>query len=164
MPRILASVAALSFVLVACSAEPAPDCAGSFHAHGSLTLEQRAVVANVFARWNTLAGREVVRLVPGDAADVTCSVRVYEGEDLGLWEPSMGSLSIAPDRMRDHAPGCAEHLDACVEAVLLHETGHALGLKHTRERSVMSEGGELVTAFTPTDMTECRRAGVCSVR
>lgn len=43
---------------------------------------------------------------------------------------------------------------------LLHEQGHALGLAHVGA-GVMRKRISSSTAFTPEDIEECRRAGVC---
>lgn len=155
---------AVIVALVGCGCNERPDCAGHYHAHRTLSGEHHALAVAAFAKWNTLAGRDVVQMVPGEVDDVTCSVRVREGEDLGLWDPEDGSISIAPDRMRDHAPGCSTRMTDCIEAVLLHETGHALGLAHTPSSAgaaVMSADGELLLEFTSADCTACRAAGVC---
>jgi hypothetical protein len=150
--------------LVGCAAEQEPACDGSFHAHRTLTPEARAHVEVAFAKWNELAGRDVARFVEGDPDDVTCSVRIDENAGaLGLFSHEDGSLALAPARLRTEAPGCAAQMGDCIEAVALHETGHALGLVHTSDAGhVMSPDGELLLAFTDADRAECSRAGVCA--
>lgn len=153
----------LALLLTGCGAERAQECVGEYHAHATLTPEAHIATAAAFAKWNALAGREVIRLVPGDPSDTTCAVRVDEATGtLGLWQPSDGSISLAPARMQSEAPGCDKQLPDCIEATALHEAGHALGLQHVAGSGhVLSEGGELVLGFTPADQAECARVGVC---
>lgn len=169
--RILTRMRALLYVALAvaaynavgCDAEPVPACGGSYHAHRTLTPEARAETERAFAAWRELAGRDVVRFVDGDPDDATCSVRVDEGiGKLGLFRPADGSIALAPARMHDEAPGCSAQMSDCIEAVALHETGHALGLEHTKDAGhVMSPDGELLLVFTDADRAECLASGVC---
>ena len=153
----------LMLALFAVGCAKPPDCEGSYHAHRSLSAEQTSQVQVAFAKWNAFVGRDVVRLEPGDEDDTTCSVRVDESTgDLGLFRHDDASISFAPDYMREHAAGCTTHLADCIEATLLHETGHALGLLHVPGAgNVMSADGELVLDFTDADRAECTRVGVC---
>lgn len=151
-------------LLGGCAAPDVPQCEGRFHAHRTLSVEDQGAVARAFAKWNELAGRPVLTLEAGDPDKVTCSVRVDETTgDLGLWVPTDGAISVAPARMRDTAPGCASRMRDCVEAVVLHEAGHALGLEHSTAAgaSVMAADGELVLEFASVDREQCRAVGVC---
>jgi hypothetical protein len=149
--------------LPACSSEPA-DCRGHFRADASLTPAMRARVASAFGKWNAAAGRTELVLEDAGQDDGTCSVRVDEraSSDLGLWDPNDGTIALAPERLQREAPGCAGQLDDCIEAVALHEAGHALGLSHVPdEHHVMSATGELVLDLTDEDRDVCVRAGAC---
>ena len=156
----------LVMLLVAgCAAAPATECGGTYHLHASMKAEDVAPVRAAFAKWNALAGHEVARLEEGDPDDTTCSVRLDEttGDHLGLWSHSDGSIALSPERMRTSAPRCYAAMDDCVEATMMHELGHGLGLGHVPEApAVMASEGMLVLEFRDADLAECARAGVCS--
>lgn len=151
----MAMVAAL-FVLGGCATETSVDC-GRFRLDASVTPAQKASVERAGAAWDAFAGRPVVSW--DDSA--TCVVAVNEHEHLGSWSSADGVLALSPERMRAEAPGCATHMAECVEAVALHELGHALGLEHVDGRAVMSATGELLTTFTDVDRAACVDAHLC---
>lgn len=159
--RILA--AAIALLAVGCASEPMPDCGGSYHAHRTLTPEARVRAEAAFATWRGLATRDVVHFVDGDPDNATCSVRIDEGGTaLGRFSHEDASIAIAPERIRTEAPGCASRMGDCIEAVVLHEAGHALGLEHVEGTGhVMSTEGDLLLDFTDADRAECERVGVC---
>lgn len=155
----LFAVAAVA--LAGCASEAPATCEGSYHLHVSVPAAEAGPVRSAFARWNALAGRDVARLEDGDPNDGMCAVRLDETTgDLGLWSPADGSIALSPERMRAEAPGCADRMSDCVEATVLHELGHGLGLKHV-PGGVMAAGGELALEFGAADRTECARVGVC---
>lgn len=173
MLRIAQVVGVFLFLLLAagCSAEE-PTCS-EWHPHTSLTEGQRAQVAAAVAKWNGFAGAGTLRWNPQASDDATCSVRVVaegsedyqhasaavHGDFVGAWLPQDTRIDLTPERLR-----CGDRTDECVGALVLHELGHSLGLKHTHARSVMWNGNEFVTSFVPADYVECVRVGVCSAK
>lgn len=173
--RLLAVVGFLA--LLGCAAEPLPECDGRFHPHRSLSAEDRARVEAAVRSWNDLAGREIAVLEEGDPDDTTCAVRTVAegsseyntivpeagGDFLGAHRKSDGSIVLVPTRMMSSAPGCAADLGSCVEAVALHELGHALGVPHVHTApAVMSADGPLLLKFADADRAACVEAKVCA--
>lgn len=154
-----------------CATRPAPDCAGQYRAHTSLTDAQRVSVEAAFAGWNAFLGREAVRFDTHESDDTTCSVRAVakgsaeweqlRGEDesiAGAHVPEDGSLVIVPEELT-----CS--FGDCVQDATMHELGHALGLRHVDGggvmRSAMRRRQPAVVSFTAADRLECLRAGAC---
>lgn len=143
----------LALALAGCAAPP--ETCSSFRPDG-LSPDESAHVASAVARWSAFSGQA---LTFGPEGECPISVGSLGGTELGVYDDR--SIVLDADRMRSEVAGCSPDVGRCVEAVALHEVGHALGLEHVADRAVMSTGRELVEDFTDADKAECRRVGAC---
>ncbi|MDB4884497.1 MAG: Matrixin [Gemmatimonadetes bacterium] len=164
----LATIAALTLAVAGCSGpEDCHDAAGVVamtYPSSQFTTEEAAVFDKAAAKWNAFANRAVVRF---EAAERTGVCTVTKSSDYGVGREHLardGSLNgvieigAIYDCNNANIPGVL-----CFESILLHETGHAIGLGHvpdTESESVMFHR-TTTTNFSPADHAECVAKHVC---
>lgn len=157
-----ALVLGLAVFLVGCAAPP--ETCSSFRPEG-LSADESARVASAVARWSAFSGQALTFGPDGECPVSVGSLRDRKGDVGAFWVGAFyeddRSVVLDADRMRSEVAGCSADVGRCVEAVALHEVGHALGLEHVADRGVMSTGRELVEDFTEADRAECRRVRAC---
>lgn len=117
------------------------------------TDTQLSEIYSAAARWNTLAGRELVHI---ELLDGVQSVRHIRKATLA--EHNVGAHNERFDTIRVDV----EQAKDTFETVVMHELGHALGMDHVPDSGVMHavvDGS--VHDFTRADRRECVRVGVC---
>lgn len=121
---------------------------------------QRASLERACERWNVLAHHRVLEL-EGVGERATRIVRPHpfpiDGIAAQAQERPGGVVLVSDDIRCVDAPGPND--PRCVEAVIMHELGHVLGLPHV-SRGVMQEEGATLE-FTDEDRAACEAAGVC---
>ena len=158
--KFVVTFLSLLFLLLSCSATGMVDCEGQFtYNTDDFTPEQQTWIVGAAWRWNTWVGRKVVSVRPGN--DDICNIRAGETKSLKAigeeHEPTV-LITIELERM--------ERLKILnqtrVEAVIMHEIGHALGFSHVgaNGKALMAPAGAI--DFTEIDRIECIKLGICT--
>lgn len=121
--------------------------------HGSLdfSAEERTTIEQAAADMATLTGGEPVAIEwDGVDGDRTIVREKLPGAIVGLEHPSNGGdrISLSPGLELSR-----------LRIVMMHETGHYFGLRHTAS-GIMSPTAQ--DFFSSDDLAECRRAGLCN--
>jgi len=166
MPRAFAfaAVLALASVWTSCAADHRiycdPTTAGvgeapprtdtSFRFDSTVDDETKAAITRGGGRWATITDYEHAPVFQANATWLI-QVRTLHAACVGNTDRAAKVIAIAPFM----GPGRTE-------AAAAHEIGHALGLEHLPDDTagVMNRAAVEV-AFTPADITECRRVLAC---
>lgn len=141
--------ALVALLLVGCAYGPLPEegfVGSTTFIDPAFTDEERAIIVESFARWAAVTrgplqpGWSIVRVAPGKPSEI------------GHSDAGMRTIWIRP--------GISQ---AQFRWSVLHELGHAHGMWRHVDRGVMQAwmAEPPYVDFTPEDLAECRREGVC---
>lgn len=113
------------------------------------------------AAWARLSGR-LDGLTLGSGPGQRCTLRMvatapdgWPSDQTGLYDPKTGDITVVSSRLF----ACEDGRTPCLGAILLHEIGHGMGMKHT-SHGIMATGS-VAPFWTHEDHTECVRVGAC---
>jgi hypothetical protein len=149
MSRFIALLFSL-FVLVGCADPNAPYV---FQIEDSFTDEEVDVLYHAAEEWNQHTTRKIV-FGPNDKRHVIKRDRDhFPGEiDRTTLAPGQQPYAIGDNTLVVIGRGFV------TKAIVMHEFGHAHGLKHTNAPGVMGYGGDELSEH---DLYECRRVKAC---
>lgn len=154
--------------LAACAPDETPDCRDAngvavlTYDPASFTLEELPRLASVETKWNAFVGRTVVRIEPDDKVG-NCTVR--KNPEYGVGKAHLGHESTRASAIDVGTPyDCQTALlpgADCFEAIVMHEAGHVLGLKHTTDHDSVMFKQTYSIHFGSGDEEICRAASLC---
>lgn len=154
--------------IAACTSEE-PTCRGEDgiavmnYDPASFTSEELARFPAVEMKWNAFAGHRVVRFEADAAASGACTVRKNPAYGVGkehLGRESAQGIDVGVPY--DCQTVLLQGVD-CFEAIVLHETGHAIGIHgHTVDDSSVMYKQTRSIYFGAGDEQMCTHAGICA--
>lgn len=141
--------------------EWAEICGGDFGFADGFTVEEKDAMRGAAARWNAFVGASLVQVRAGRA---TC--RIVPGtlpEGRTAWYAfDTGTITI--DRAKIDRDFDVTHLrnrvdGADLEATIMHEIGHSLGLQHAHDGGIMCAASR--DDFNASDRAQCTGLGWC---